>query len=232
MSDGTVSRRPLLKTWYRTAREDDRLLLEYGDSLTVFEGRAATLLMPVLLPLLDGTRTVDDIVELTGPGTREAVENAVRVLDQHGLLTEGCTEEDLHPAVTDTIDFLAATEVRSPAEIGSALASAAVAVAGSSWAAAEVARLLRISGVSSVERVHLSEPAIDAGMVIVVPSAAEVLELGTWNRRAIESGQVWMQLLPYNGRFVAVGPVYVPGETACYDCFLYRRLSLIGYDEA
>ena len=34
-------------------------------------------------------------------------------------------------------------------------------------------------------------------------------------------------MLPFDGRFAAVGPVFVPGETACHLCFELRRDSTI-----
>ena len=54
--------RPLLKPWYRLSTNGGRSVLRYAGSVLEFEGRAAERLLPHLLPLLDGTRTVDDVV--------------------------------------------------------------------------------------------------------------------------------------------------------------------------
>jgi bacteriocin biosynthesis cyclodehydratase domain-containing protein len=61
------------------------------------------------------------------------------------------------------------------------------------------------------------------GFVVAAPSGDELHRLVEWNERALESGTEWMQVLPFDGRFAAVGPVFVPGETACHECFLVRR---------
>ncbi len=80
---------PYLAPWYRIASTDGKVLLEYGQRIVCLEGRAATVLVPVLLPLLDGTRSVDQIVEILGEPAREAVEAALAQLDDHGVLLEG-----------------------------------------------------------------------------------------------------------------------------------------------
>ena len=36
-------------------------------------------------------------------------------------------------------------------------------------------------------------------------------------------------MLPFDGRFAAIGPLYIPGETACYECFRHRRAANITY---
>jgi len=34
-------------------------------------------------------------------------------------------------------------------------------------------------------------------------------------------------VLPFDGRLAAVGPVFVPGQTACHECYRWRRDSTI-----
>ncbi|HET7045809.1 MAG TPA: TOMM precursor leader peptide-binding protein, partial [Gaiellaceae bacterium] len=47
--------------------------------------------------------------------------------------------------------------------------------------------------------------------------------LADWNRHAIAGGLPWLQVLPFDGRFAAIGPLFVPGETCCYECYRLRR---------
>jgi hypothetical protein len=133
--------RPQLKPWYRLAREDGRLVLEYGGKALVLEGEATTRLLPALLPLLDGTRTIEEITATLGEPIAPAVTNALVLLGRHGLLTDGDHEERPLPQ-TETARFLAATSPRdwSPARTAQAVSTARVAVAGKGAAAAEVAR--------------------------------------------------------------------------------------------
>jgi bacteriocin biosynthesis cyclodehydratase domain-containing protein len=66
---------------------------------------------------------------------------------------------------------------------------------------------------------------ISTGVELVVgaPAPAELPCLGTWNRQALSSGQPWLQVLPFDGRYASVGPLYLPGETCCFECFRLRR---------
>ena len=79
---------PYLPPWYRIAAGSAKVVVEYGQRIVCFEGAAAELLLPVLLPLLDGMRTVEEIVVMLGEPARPAVENALARLVDHGLLVE------------------------------------------------------------------------------------------------------------------------------------------------
>ncbi len=83
-----TAERPLLKPWYRLSAEGGRSVLRYAGSVLEFEGAAAERLIPHLLPLLDGTRTVDDVVAELGEAVRPAIEHALSLLRAHDLLTE------------------------------------------------------------------------------------------------------------------------------------------------
>ena len=53
---------PYLPPWYRVVSGEGKVVLEFGQRIVNLEGRAAERLLPALLPLLDGTRAVDEIV--------------------------------------------------------------------------------------------------------------------------------------------------------------------------
>jgi bacteriocin biosynthesis cyclodehydratase domain-containing protein len=224
-----LPRRPALKQWYRLLPRDDRLLLQYGETLVSFEGRAAQRLLPALLPLLDGTRTLDDIVQIVGPPVQRAVEQALGLLHEHGLLTDAAAEGVVE-AEKRAAEFLAAMDPagRSAADLVAILRGARVAVAGSSSLALEVAASLRRSGLDSLEQIALTTPSTDLRrfqLLLVAPAGEELPDLSGWNVTALAAGVRWLQVLPFDGLFCAVGPFYVPGETGCYECFRIRRAS-------
>src|SRR5689334_11670039 len=128
---------PYLKPWYRVAREGETLVLEYAHHAVVFRGAAVARLVPPLLPLLDGTRSVDGIVSELGAAAAPAVTAALELLGTHGLLTEGPPLAGGSPQAS-TAALLAATLPGQPtvSAVAAALAEAAVAVAGSGTAAA------------------------------------------------------------------------------------------------
>src|SRR5207244_10446257 len=49
--------------------------------------------------------------------------------------------------------------------------------------------------------------------------------LRAWNRRLLETDTPWLQVLPYDGRFAAIGPLVLPGDTACNECYRRRRFA-------
>jgi bacteriocin biosynthesis cyclodehydratase domain-containing protein len=229
----TLPSRPALKPWYRVLQREDKLLLQYGETLVSFEGRAATRLLPALLPLLDGTRSLDEIVQLIGPAVRQAVEHALGLLQEHGVLTEPALDAVTEPE-RRSAEFLAATDPRgrTTAELLATIRAACVVVAGAGPLAADVASSLRRSGISDLERLALpAEGAELSGfqLALAVPSGEELPRLSAWNEAALGAGMPWLQVLPFDGLFGAVGPLYVPGETACYECFRIRRASNVDY---
>jgi bacteriocin biosynthesis cyclodehydratase domain-containing protein len=229
----TLPSRPTLAPWYRVLNRDGKVLLQYGETLVSFEGRAATRLVPALLPLLDGTRTFDEVVEIVGPAVRPAVEHALQLLHEHGLLTEPSPEVATE-AERRSAEFVAATDPlgRSPAELRETLRAARVAVAGEGPLAAEMASSLRRSGVGGLERVSLRSQGAKLEafrLAVAVPAGEELPTLSAWNDAALAAGVPWLQVLPFDGLFAAVGPLYVPRETACYECFRIRRASNVDY---
>jgi bacteriocin biosynthesis cyclodehydratase domain-containing protein len=223
---------PYLAPWYRVATTDDEVVLEYGQRIICLAGRAGAVLMPVLLPLLDGTRTLDEIVEVLGVPARPAIGAALERLSEHDLLLDGPPlPRDLPPPLSATAELLTALGSGGIAlcEAAASLGSRTVAVIGRGPAAVEVGRLLRQSGVQ-VRRDEAMPSDVD--LVVCAPSPAQLPVLGDWNGQALAVGQAWLQVLPFDGRYAAVGPLYLPDETCCYECFrLRRRANLDAGDE-
>jgi bacteriocin biosynthesis cyclodehydratase domain-containing protein len=216
---------PYLAPWYRIATTDEEVVLEYGQRIICLAGRAGAVLMPILLPLLDGTRTFDEIVEVLGEPARPAIEAALERLDELHLLLEGPPlSDDVPVPLAATAELVASMRPGelTPDAVAVSLGSWSVAVAGSGQGAAEVARLLRQGGVRVGREDSISSRA---DLVVCVPSPAELPRLDDWNEQALAAGQPWLQVLPFDGRYAAIGPLYLPDETCCYECFRRRRLA-------
>lgn len=229
-ANGNVPRLPFLKPWYRISRDGERTILDYGRSVVVCEGRANRRLLPALLPLLDGSRTVADIATALGDTVAPAVANALGVLAERGLLTEGPPPAEETPASTaETARFLAAT---SPADqpvahVRDLIEAARIGIVGAGALSAEIARLLRRSGAGELERLGWS-PAEEAApgetdLVIVTPAPDEAHRLPEWNERALERRCAWLHVVPFDGRLATVGPLFLPWQTCCYECYVLRR---------
>ena len=219
--------RPLLKPWYRLSADGGRSTLRYAGSVLEFEGAAAERFLPHLLPLLDGTRTVEEVVGELGEAARPAVEHALSLLRAHDLLTEA-VPGGAAAGARRTAELLAAVEPSGTcAEVHARLAKSAVCVLGEGAVALTAGRLLRAGGAGAVDMLEwTAEPPAEA-FVVAAPDAGEVARLDEWNERALAAGVTWLQVLPFDGRLAAVGPVIVPGETACHACYRLRRDSTI-----
>jgi bacteriocin biosynthesis cyclodehydratase domain-containing protein len=221
----TVPERPLLAPWYRLVGDGDRLLLEHGQVVVVLEGAAVTAFLPHLLPLLDGTRTVEDLAARLGDAARPAVELALETLAEHGVLAAG---PDAPADTRATAHAFAAAFDVLPRVAGERIAEARVGMVGSGPAAAEVARLLRLAGIHHVRRVSWRRVR-EADLCVVAPAPDEVDGLQPWNRLALERGVAWFPVRPWDGRCAFVGPLVIPSESCCYECVLLRRAANVDY---
>jgi len=221
----SVPHRPLLAPWYRLVGDGDRLLLEHGQVVVALEGAAVTTLLPALLPLLDGTRTVDELAERVGVAARPAIDFALETLDAHGLLTDGPVAP---PDVLPAAHALAAAHSLSPTAAAERLRSAAAGVVGSGASAAEMTRLLRIAGLGDVRRVSWRRGA-DVDLTLVAPAEDELDAVPAWNELALRRSSTWLLVRPFDGRLAAVGPIILPHETCCYECLLLRRAANVEY---
>ncbi len=224
----SVPERPLLAPWYRLVEDGDRLVLEYGQAVVVLEGAAVRTLLPPLLPLLDGTRTVEDVIARLGTAAGPAIESALETLARHGLLTEG---PDAPRRVRSSANSFAAAYGLPPSLVAERLGSAAIGVVGTSEQGPDVARLLLAAGVGEVRRLTWDDRHT-SGFAVVIPATHERPLLGLWNAAALAGGSPWLPVLHFDGRFAAIGPLLVPGESCCYECLLLRRAANLEYGEA
>jgi bacteriocin biosynthesis cyclodehydratase domain-containing protein len=231
MATQELPERPEVKPWYRLAHANGSLVLEYGGRAVVLEGEATARLMPALLPLLDGTRSIAEITEALGEPIEPAVSKALTLLRQHGLLTEPFGDPSPPAPRAEAARFLAATSVRgwTPPRVASTLSGLRAAVSGTGPTAAEVTRLLRLAGVENVERAALAGPAPSVDLVVAAPAPEELPGVAEWNAVALSAGTTWLAALPYDGTIAPVGPLFVPNETCCYECYRLRRATNSGY---
>ena len=161
------------------------MLVEHGGTLVTLEGRAAGSLLPALLPLLDGTRTVDDVGAAVGERARPAVDRALELLAHHRLLVDGPIADGGDADASSAASYAASVTRRiSPAGAVAALAGASVAVVGSGRQADEVARQLRLVGIGQVER----PPGTTVGrphLVVAAPPPHDTALLPEVNRACL-----------------------------------------------
>lgn len=223
--------RPALAPWCRLVQDGSRVLVEHGGTLVTLEGGAARALLPRLLPLLDGTRTREELEATLGKAAAPAVDNALALFAEHQLLVDGPAVDEGHPAAAAATFAAALAGSTTQAAAADALERARVAVLGSSGIARELGRLLPLSGIPRVETLSLDPGPAAGSFVVAAPAHDELDALSRLNDRALRHRDPWLQVLPYDGRFVVAGPVFVPDASACHACFVARRAAASGYDD-
>ena len=169
-SSAGIPERPALAPWCRLADDNQRVLIEHGGTVVTFEGGAARLLLPKLLPLLDGTRTVDDLMAAMGAPAAPAIENALTLLATHRLLLDGEHRSPNESDVTAAASYAAAvTRGTTQAAALEAIAEARVTVLGASSAANETERQLRATGIGCVARAPLDADFDGDSLLIAAP---------------------------------------------------------------
>jgi bacteriocin biosynthesis cyclodehydratase domain-containing protein len=225
-----VPSHPALAPWCRVVADGGRILFEHGGSVVTLEGRATEALLPSLIPLLDGTRTTREVCTAVGEPVAPAVEKALTLLAAHQLLVDGEPAPQGDATLAAAASFAAAaTRATTPDAARQSLEASRAVVIGSGEGAAEAVRQLGRSGVGIVAPGDLRSPAVD--LVVAVPDRGESGLLDDLNRRCLEREQAWLQILPFDGRFLVVGPLFLPGASACRTCYRLRRGACSGYED-
>jgi bacteriocin biosynthesis cyclodehydratase domain-containing protein len=76
--------------------------------------------------------------------------------------------------------------------------------------------------------------AVDPGRSVVVVAASDeqpTQRLNAANAACIAHGLTWLPVGAYDGAAVRVGPLMIPGQTACADCLLRRLAANVEYAE-
>ncbi len=227
-----IPSRPALVGWCRVVEDGARLLVEHGGTVVTLEGRAVRALLPSLLPLLDGTRTLDELATALGPPVEPAVVRALALLAEHGLLVDGDPGlPDGSPRTAAASYVAAVTRRTTVADASAALGEAKVVVLGSGARAEAATVQLEGAGFSRIGRGPIDGPAEADAFVVASPCAEELEALASLNRNRLAEDGAWMQVLPYDGRHLVVGPLFLPGASACRACYLTRRGACSGYEE-
>jgi ribosomal protein S12 methylthiotransferase accessory factor len=189
------------------------LLSEKGS--TVLRGR----LYEQIVPLIDGRRSTDDIVDLLdGQLAAAEIYHAVRQLEQKGYLADAdgssANGAEVFWHIQD-VDPRVARQRLKEAEISvTALAGLAVEPLESVLRALHVGRIANPS--------HNGQPAEGGQLGIVLTDDYLRAGLEAYNRQALELGRPWLLIKPV-GCQIWIGPVFVPHKTGCWEC-LARRL--------
>jgi oxazoline/thiazoline synthase len=194
---------------------DEAVFLVSENGVSVLDGRLAT----KLAELIDGTRSLRDLrVELAGQVADDRVEKAVRKLIDRGLVTFVAPATD--PRAAGFFELGGIDGDRAVA----ALAAARVRV--ETYGDVDAAAFCEALGALGVTAVDDSMPGVDSvddDPSLVVALVDDYLQpgLAERNAEALRDGRPWLLARP-SGPMIWLGPVFVPGETACWSCLATR----------
>lgn len=222
--------------WQRLFERDGALCIVDGRRLVSITGSPASRdVVRAVLDGLDGRRDIATVAAAAGldeQTTREVVA---------GLRDIALVYEDERPAAT-ALDGLAASAVLAaslrpvPGALNQAILRAGqrrVRVTGPR--ADRLCDLVREAGLSAdpVRVAELDRMDPERDVLVALPDAdgatAGHCEL---NARALERGLTWLPIGGFDGLTKTVGPIVVPGQTACWECVLARRASMTTYPAA
>lgn len=220
ISDGDRLR---VHPWFRAARDGEAYLFEYGGRLTRITGDNAVSLLSVLLPLLDGSRTMVEIQHDLSNWAPGVIAQALSVLMANGIVASDGAIDDSAGGEEHLL-----TAIMGPREVGAAIAEAHIGVMGTGTLARAVGALFREAGVDHLTVLRDEEAILDPlDLVAAAADGTDLPHLEAWNRSMLERNQPWLLVVPFDGVYGAVGPLFIPAETACYACLRTRRRSVL-----
>lgn len=160
-----------------------------------------------LAPFLDGTQLVEDIFDQLCQSYASA--DILSVLDL--LKKRGFLAEDSSVMPRDQQAFWELAGV-NPVEAAERVKNTAVDVVCIGRIGDSLCALLEKNGVRVVDRGELS---------IVVTNNYLSAELDALNKRSIAEGRPWILVNP-GGIQSWIGPAFLPGKTACWECLAHR----------
>jgi hypothetical protein len=223
--------------------DDKGLIVEGGMRRWMLAGDSATQVVPTLVPLLDGSRTFEEISVAAGM-SRTQLRQAVSLLRLCDLVEYDEVPRTEPPGVAPyAASFLGrtvhATELyRNSRELHEALASCAVLVLAAPQVGAAIATDLRECGIDVVQisgtgGTAAIESAVDrlAGarrpLIVAVDDGAARLDLAVVDGLCRTRDLPWLRTAR-QGQRTEVGPLFLRGHTGCYECFSRSHREVFG----
>lgn len=172
-----------------------------------------------ILPLLNGQHDLDEIYQkLDGQVIPEHIDFVLERLKEKGYLTEAAPE--LSPEVAA---FWSALGI-APTVAVEGLGQQEVALEGigkiGNLTMASLAEALRETGVC-IQTQPQNGKSPTAALQVVLTDDYLQPQLSEINQKYLSTNQPWMLVKPV-GNILWLGPIFVPGETGCWDCLTQR----------
>ncbi|MEM9926620.1 MAG: TOMM precursor leader peptide-binding protein [Cyanobacteria bacterium P01_D01_bin.50] len=170
-----------------------------------------------ILPLLNGQHDLDEIYrQLDGQVIPEHIDYVLERLNQKGYLTEAAPE--LSPEVAGFWSALGVAPTVAAEGLQQQVIITAIGNIGD-LTKASLTEALRETGIEVTEPQNGKSP--NAALQVVLTDDYLQPQLSEINQIALSTNQPWMLVKPV-GNILWLGPIFVPGETGCWDCLTQR----------
>ncbi len=225
---------PLLPPWHRLFAQPDALHVAAGRQVVSISGSSGALrAVAQVMEQLHATDCVEDITARTGLEL-DVVRDVLAALAESALTMSGSPAD---------VDRLEPSQLATASYVASLGLGPAAVTEGAELAGRHRLLVVGAGQLRMVEQLRASalpaEPAelgdlqtVDPLHTVVLAASgpgAPVDVLAQVNEIALGRSLVWLPVSHFDGATIAVGPLVVPGETACWECLVTRRASTTEY---
>jgi SagB-type dehydrogenase family enzyme len=207
---------------------EDGVILDGGREPELLNGPLALSLLPVLLPLIDGTRTYADLLELTPDVPLAHMRELIESLISWGVLASSNEVASRPPEMRNTLSFLkrgdAETDLKKAAEFLAHKEIFVVFEQNSQPIALMVANGLRSNGFGKIKAIAVEDLASlsigDGGILVSIfngtPDSADAKEFYGLLQASKAS---WLRTsLNISNGTGEIGPIFRPESGLCFSC--------------
>lgn len=165
-------------------------------------------LYELITPLIDGNNKVDDIVDrLQGKASPAEVYYTLMVMERKGYIVEN---DDTIPS--ELADFLDILDVDRALAVSRLRETTLAVHSFGNLSTKELTNILTSRNVK----------VSDSGNLAVVLTDDYLRSgLAEFNQKCLDLQQPWMLVKP-EGKIIAIGPIFYPGKTGCWECLAQR----------
>ncbi|MEM8719589.1 MAG: TOMM precursor leader peptide-binding protein [Cyanobacteria bacterium P01_G01_bin.39] len=161
-----------------------------------------------IAPLIDGTRTINEIVDLLeGQASTAEIYYALMQMEQNSYLVE--TYDNIQPSITAFCDSLNV----APQEAFPRWQTIKVVVHSFSLVPRE-------KFIHNLEALNI-QVSNEGNIEVVLTDDYLQDDLEAFNQKALQSQRPWMLVKPI-GKIIWIGPIFIPGKTGCWECLAQR----------
>jgi SagB-type dehydrogenase family enzyme len=210
--------------------DQSSVLFVGGSGMQVLAGRSARRFIPELIKHLDGKKSLADLAALYPQHPPKVIRDAITLLFSRGLLEDGDSPDiktELTPLAQFSGRYIDATRNnKNRGEVVSRLADSHVTIAISDSAGSLHAETLMSAfanmGLKNVECINEPESLSKDTDLLIAFFIGEDESASQWMLRANKMNKKVLHA-SIGREDVEVGPLFVPGQSGCYDCFRHIR---------